>query len=127
MKKTRRLTFIIVSIAMLFTFVSCGGKGGAVVYEMEQKGLKAVNTIEYDGKENITKLIMNTETELPEAIEGKQDDNQSYLDLMKSQIEEQKGVKFNGEIKDKKMIITLDYDMKIYIKEIGRASCRERV
>ncbi len=116
MKKIRRLALTFVSLTIILIFTSCGSKGGEVVYEMEQEGIKSVNTIEYDGEENITKLIMNTEKELQESIVG-EDDNQSYLDLMENQLSEQKGVEFIGEIKDNKMIITLDYDMKIYIKD----------
>lgn len=115
MKKTRILTLIIVSIAMLFTLASCSEKGGEVVYEMEQEGLKAVNKIEYDGKENITKLIMNTETTFPDDATAAA--NQEMLDLQEPIYKEQKGLDFNGEIKDNKMLVTFTYDMKTYIEE----------
>lgn len=69
-------------------------------------------TVEYDGKENVSKIITDIEGEDKEGEMTK-----AMLEVVKEQAEKEKGVKFDSKISDKTVIMTITYDIDTYIKE----------
>lgn len=69
-------------------------------------------TVEYDGKENVSKIIKDIEGEDKEGEMTK-----AMLEVVKEQAEKEKGVKFDSKISDKTVIMTITYDIDTYIKE----------
>lgn len=110
MKIFRKITFLVFTICIFTIMVSCGSK--KVVYEGEQKNGNLRMTIEYDGKENVSKIITD--------IEGKDEKGEmtkAMLAVVKEQAEKEKGVTFDSKINDKIVTMTVTHDIDIYLKE----------
>lgn len=110
MKIFRRIGFLFLTFSVITIMVSCGSK--KVVYEGEQKNGNLKMTLEYDGKENISKIITD--------IEGKDEKGEmtkAMLAVVKEQVEKEKGVTFDSKINDNIVKMTITYDIDTYLKE----------
>lgn len=112
MKKIKKVQLLILVFTVLMTLVACGSKGGKVVYVGEQNGAENIITIEYDGKENVQKIISETEGEY-----GGTELEKQMVEAMKSEFEKIKGTKFNVDYRDKTMKATFTIDMPVFLKE----------
>ncbi|HHX67905.1 MAG: hypothetical protein WAO56_11395 [Miniphocaeibacter sp.] len=112
MKKIKKAKILILLFAVFMTLVACSSKGGKVVYVREQNGEENIITIEYDGKENVQKIISESEGEY-----GGSELEKQMMEAMKSGLDKIKGAEFNVEYKDKTVKATFTIDMPTFLKE----------
>lgn len=112
----KKLSLVVLSLAMMITIVSCGGKNEEVVYEMNNNGMKIVLTIEYYKDKNIQKTTTVTNIDFEESPEAEEMVRQN-LELTDKMYKDTKGLEHTVKEDGKKLTETTVMNIKDMPKE----------